>query len=204
MKFDNYKRWLSLGGILLLLFTFTELSAASTVSPLAVIKARNNTIKKIIDNAGDNIDDQTREKLKDIINELIDFRELSRLALGKYWKERTEKEKEEFTNVFRKLIRNSSVKKLEVYRADRIKYESPEIDGDKVTVTTIAYKGRKNVEIVYKMHRVDGEWKIYDMVIDGLSTARNYRGSFYKQIAKTSYQAMYDKLVKRLAEAKQS
>ncbi len=204
MKFYNYKRWLSLGGIFLLLFTFSELSAVTSESPLAVIQARNNTIKEIIDSAGETIDDQTREKLKDIINELIDFRELSRLALGKYWKERTEKEKEEFTTVFRDLIRNSSVKKLEVYRADQIKYDDPLIDDDKATVTTKAYKGRKNVEIVYKMHQVGGEWKIYDMIIDGMSTAQNYRGSFYKQIAKTSYQEMYDKLVKRLSEEKES
>ena len=146
------------------------------------------------------MDDATRERLKDIINEIIDFRELAHLALGKYWKERTEKEKNEFVDVFRKLIRNSSVKKLEIYRADRIVYKPAVIKGNKATVTTIAYKGRKHVEIVYKMHKVNGEWKVYDMVIDGLSTARSYRDSFYRQIAKSSYQDMYNKLVNRLKE----
>lgn len=192
----NY--WLFLGGLIAAIAVFSELPARTDESPLALIQARNKTIKKIIDAAGDQIDDATREKLKDIINGLIDFRELSRRALGKYWEKRTEKEKQEFVDVFRQLIRNSSVKKLEIYRADRIKYDEPTVKGNKATVTTVAYKGRKNAEIVYKMHRVDGEWKIYDMVIDGLSTARNYRSSFYKQIAKTSYEEMYQKLVQRL------
>ncbi len=186
----------------LIIVTATNfLFAGAGPAPDELIRTRNETIRKILDQAGETVDDATREKLKDIINGLIDFRELSRLALGKYWKERTEQERADFVDVFRKLIRNSSVKKLEIYRADRIEYEKPVINGDKAVVTTTAYKGRKNVEIVYKMHRVDGEWKVYDMVVDGVSTARNYRDSFYKQIAKSSYREMYDKLVKRLKKS---
>ena len=43
---------------------------------------------------------ETKEKLKDVINSFMDFSELSRLALGKYWKERTDQEKKDFTNGF--------------------------------------------------------------------------------------------------------
>ena len=172
----------------------------SDISPAQLIKSRNEAVDKILASAGDNISQATKERLKDIINGFIDFRELSRLALGKYWKARTEQEKKDFTNVFQQLIRNSSVKKLEIYKADRIEYEAPEFSGKIAKVNTIAYKGRKQVEVLYKMHEVGSEWKVFDMEIDGISTARNYRGSFYKQIAKTSYKEMYDKLVKRLAE----
>lgn len=169
-------------------------------SPLEVIKSRNQTVENILEGEGEEVDAATREKLKDVINGLMDFRELSRLALGKYWDDRTEQEKKEFVNTFEQLIRNSSVKKLEIYKADRMEYLQPEINGDKAKVTTIAYKVRKQVEILYKMHKVNGEWKVYDMEIDGLSTARNYRDSFYKQIAKTSYNEMYQKLQDRLKE----
>ncbi|RMF57093.1 MAG: ABC transporter substrate-binding protein [Calditrichaeota bacterium] len=186
--------------ILLVLTIIISLYAQSSPSPVELIRKRNETIQKILETAGETVDAATKEKLKNIINDLIDFHELSRLALGKYWKERTEQEKKEFVDVFRTLIRNSSVKKLEIYRADRIEYLPSEINGDKAAVTTIAYKGNKSVEIIYKMHRVNGQWKVYDMVIDGLSTARNYRDTFYKQIAKSSYQEMYSKLKKRVEE----
>jgi len=56
------------------------------------------------------------------------------------------------------------------------------------------------VEIVYEMHLVDGAWRAYDMVIDGASTARNYRDSFYRQISRTSYAEMVQRLNDRLAE----
>lgn len=169
-------------------------------SPLEVIKSRNQTVEKLLKGEGENVDEATREKLKDVINGLMDFRKLSQLALGKYWDDRTEQEKSEFVDTFEQLIRNSSVKKLEIYKADRMEYLQPEINGEKAKVTTIAHKERKQVEIVYKMHQVNGEWKVYDMEIDGLSTARNYRDSFYKQIAKSSYEEMYEKLQNRLKE----
>ncbi|RMF61838.1 MAG: ABC transporter substrate-binding protein [Calditrichaeota bacterium] len=174
----------------------------SEKSPVAILKARNKAVESILKGTDDNITPATREKLKDVINGIIDFRELSRLALGKYWNERTEQEKKDFVNVFQQLIRNSSVKKLEIYKADRLEYQPAKINGTKAKVTTIAYKGRKQVEITYKMHKVNGRWMVYDMVIDGASTARNYRDSFYKEIAKSSYQAMYEKLVRKLNKEK--
>ncbi|MFQ5708238.1 MAG: phospholipid-binding protein MlaC [bacterium] len=172
-------------------------------SPVELIKARNQAVEKILQHTDDKVSPETKEKLKEVINGIMDFRELSRLALGKYWNQRSAKEKEDFVNVFSQLIKNSSVKKLEIYKADRLVYESPQINGTKAKVTTIAYKKRKQVEIVYKMHKNAQRWRVYDMEIDGVSTARNYRDSFYKQIAKSSYQEMYKKLVRKLAEEKQ-
>ncbi|MCH7753622.1 ABC transporter substrate-binding protein [candidate division KSB1 bacterium] len=200
MQFKNKN--LSMIIILILVQSF-QVSGIAAVeeSPVEIIKNRNKTVEEIIGNK-DEVKGETKERLKDIINSFMDFNELSRLALGKYWKERTKQEKRDFVNVFQQLIRNSSVKKLEIYRADRMVYEEPEINDSKAKVTTIAYKKRKQFEITYKMHKVDNEWKTYDMEIDGVSTARSYRDSFYKQIAKTSYKEMYDKLVKRLENQK--
>lgn len=192
--------WLLFVALAALLFSENGAASDST-SPAELIKSRNERVEAILAAAGDSVDAETKEQLKDIINSFIDFRELSKLALGKYWDQRTEKEKEDFVNVFQQLIRNSSVKKLEVYKADRIVYEAPEINGSKAKVTTLAYKKRKEVEVVYKMHKVKGEWKVYDMEIDGMSTVRNYRDSFYKQIAKSSYTEMYNKLEKRLKDS---
>jgi len=169
-------------------------------SPVDVIRTRNETVQARLRAAGDSITPEVRERLKDVINSFIDFRELSRRALGKYWNERTAQEREDFVRVFQQLIRNSSVKKLEIYQADRVDYEETERDGDRSTVTTTAWKGRDSAEIVYKLHRVNGAWKVYDVIIDGASTVRSYRDSFYREIARSSYQAMYDKLVKRLNE----
>lgn len=169
-------------------------------SPVEVVRARNQAVTRILDATGDSVDAPTKERLKDVINGLIDFRELSRRALSRHWDERTEQEKADFVDVFRQLIRNSSVKKLGVYRADSVTYRPPEVSGDSVTVVTLAYKDGKSAEIVYRMHQAGGEWKAYDVVVDGSSTVRTYRDSFNKEISRGSYETMYAKLLDRLKE----
>ncbi len=169
-------------------------------SPVDVIRARNQAVTDVLDAAGDSVDAQEREQLKDVINDLLDFQELSRRALSRHWDARTDQEKADFTDVFRQLIRNSSVKKLGVYRADSVTYHPPEASDEGVTVTTVAYKDGKSAEIVYEIHEVGGEWKAYDVVVDGSSTVRTYRDSFNKEISRGSYEAMYAKLLDRLEE----
>jgi phospholipid transport system substrate-binding protein len=169
-------------------------------SPVDVVRSRNQAVTRILDAAGDSVDAPTKEQLKDVINDLIDFQELSQRALSRHWEARSEQEKTDFVDVFRQLIRNSSVKKLGVYRADSVTYRPPEASDDGVTVLTLAYKDGKSAEVVYEMHEVGGEWKAYDVVVDGSSTVRTYRDSFNKEISRGSYEAMYAKLVDRLKE----
>lgn len=171
-----------------------------TQSPLEVVRARNHAVEQILEAAGDSVDAPTKERLKNVINGLIDFDELSRRALSRHWDARTEEEKADFVNVFRQLIRNSSVKKLGAYRADSVVYRPPDPSEDGVTVVTVAYKDGDSAEVVYEMHRIGGDWKAYDVVVDGSSTVRTYRDSFNKEISRSSYAAMYAKLVDRLKE----
>jgi phospholipid transport system substrate-binding protein len=176
---------------------------AQTVSPQSavdMVRARNQAVTRILDAAGDSVDAPTREQLKDIINGLIDFPELSRRALSRHWDARTEQERADFIDVFRQLIRNSSVKKLGAYRADSVTYNPPEPARDGVKVVTLAYKDDSSAEVHYLMHQVDGEWKAYDVVVDGSSTMRTYRDSFNKEISRGSYEAMYAKLLDRLKD----
>ncbi len=174
--------------------------AGAPQDPVEVIRERNQEVERILEVAGDSVSDATREELKDVINGLMDFRELSRRALARHWEARTPQERDDFVEVFRELIRNSSVRKLGIYRADSVTYRPAEIEGEEAEVVTIAHKNRDTVEIVYHMHRTDEGWRAYDFVIDGSSTLRTYRDSFQQQIAQTSYREMYQRLVDKLEQ----
>ena len=174
---------------------------AAQQSPVEVIRARNTAVEKILAASGETVDATTRERLKDVINGSIDFTELSKRSLGNAWNDRTEQERQQFTDVFRRLVRNTSVKKLEAYKYDRVDYSPATITGTTARVATVAHKGAKSAQVVYLMHQVGKEWKVYDVVIDGASTVRSYRDSFSREIAKTSYAQMYDRLVRRANES---
>ena len=176
-------------------------SSAGQTAPEDVVRLRNEAAQEAVDAAGDPVSDETREALKDVINGLIDFQELSRRALRRHWAQRTPEEQAQFVDVFRQLIRTSSVQKLEIYSADSITYQPAEIDGDRSRVMTIAHKGRNSVEILYLMHKVGDEWRAYDVVVDDSSTLRTYQDSFQREINSTSYEAMYNRMVDKLAES---
>ncbi|MDT8369173.1 MAG: ABC transporter substrate-binding protein [Longimicrobiales bacterium] len=178
--------------------------AIAQSTPEAVVRARNETVSATLANVGDEVPESVREELKDVINGLLDFRELSRLALARHWADRTPEEQEEFIDLFRELVRNSSVQKLEVYKADSTVYEPASIEGDKATLVTRAFKGSSEIEIEYLMHRVDGEWLAYDVVVDGSSTMRTYRDSFIRELQSTSFEAMMRRMRDRLNRSGES
>jgi phospholipid transport system substrate-binding protein len=179
---------------------FPSWAQALQQSPVEVIRERNGTLERILGPDDEEVSEANRERLKDVLNDLVDFWELSRRSLGRHWEDLSDQQKSDFVEVFEALIRNSSVRKLSMYRADTIEYVASDQSADRAVVTTTARKDRKEVEIIYHMHRADGEWRIYDMVIDGASTVRNYRDSFYREIARSSYEQMYERLVRRLDE----
>jgi len=166
---------------------------------LAKLKERDATVQTLVATA-DTSSTEVKEKLKEIINGVIDFDELSKRALGKHWRERTEAEQADFVEVFRQLIRNSSVRKLDIYKADRVEYEEPTFRRGIASIRTVAHKKDSQMEVVYQLHQVDGEWLVYDLVVDEVSTARNYRDGFYKKLAKTPFSDMMVELREKLDE----
>jgi phospholipid transport system substrate-binding protein len=177
------------------------LPAAAQQGPAEVVRSRNQQVQRILQaHPGDTVKGPDRERVKDVINSLMDFDELSKRALGRNWDARTAAQKAEFVDVFRELVRASSVKKLGMHRADSISYRPAQITGTQATVTTIAWKDRRSAEIVYQMHQVGGEWKAWDVIVDGSSTMRTYRDSFTKEINSSSYDAMFARLKDRLAQ----
>lgn len=175
--------------------------AAAQEGPADAVRSRNQVVQRILQaHPGDTVRGADRERLKDVLNGLIDFEELSRRALGRHWDGRTPAQRTEFVSVFRELVRASSVKKLGVHRADSITYRPAQVNGTQATVTTIAWKDRRSAEIVYHMHQVGGEWRAWDVVVDGSSTLRTYRDSFTREINSSGYDAMFARLKDRLAQ----
>ena len=177
--------------------------AGAQQSPVDAIRTRNQAVQQILrGHPTDEVTGPDRERLKNELNAMMDFTELSRRALGRHWDARTEAQKADFVNTFRELVRNSSVRKLGVHRADSITYRPAQVTGNQAVITTVAWKDRRSAEIVYHLHQVGGEWRAWDVVVDGSSTMRTYRDSFTREINSTSFDAMFVRLKERLEQEK--
>jgi phospholipid transport system substrate-binding protein len=155
--------------------------AANLGDPVAIIKKKDSELQKMLRDKG-----ASKDRLKVLINGIFDFEELGKRALGQdTWKTMTPDQQKRFVKAFRAMVENASVRKLEAYESDSSTYEAPEIANGKASVTAHVWnKGTESV-VTYKLLAEDSTWKAWDLIIDDLSTARNY-GDQFKTILKTS------------------
>lgn len=173
-----------------------------TLTPIDFLRDHDAQVKKLLAQAPqDTLSAELRNALKERINSAFDFAELSKLALGAYWEERTAAERTHFIDTFSGIIKEQNFDSfLRYYREGKITYESQEVAGDKATVKALVPLKREKVEIVYNLHRLDQHWRIYDLTIDGASTAEGNRRRYARYITKNSYEKLIQQLDKQLAQ----
>ena len=141
-----------------------------------------------------------REKLRDTIGVRFNYRQMVMRSLAKNYRERSEKEREEFTALFKKLLENSYASKIENYQDETIKYVKEQVKGKYALVNTEIIRKDGTINVDYKLINEDGKWTVYDFVIEEVSLIRNYRSQFSKIIKTESYGALVSKLSKKIKE----
>jgi phospholipid transport system substrate-binding protein len=141
---------------------------------------------------------ERRALLREIVSKKFSYYEMSRRSLAKHWKERTAEEKKEFADLFGKLLENSYANKIESYSDEKIIYVDEKKKGNVSLVKTIVQKSNDEITVNYKLVKLDNDWKIYDLIVEGVSMIKNYRTQFKMIIHKSSYEELVSKLKKKL------
>lgn len=181
-------------------------------SPRQVIQAGSEqvrTILKVKVQKGSKAEQQQKDKLKKVVDQFLDYQELSRRSLGPHWKDRTEAERTEFTELLRELIEASytgSIRKNVDYTLE-IEDEEIAAGGDKASVAAVASAKnakRKTVseDLTFHLFLNGRSWMIFDVEFGDLSLVRHYRGEFNRKIKKESYQALVQVMRKKLDEVR--
>ena len=133
-------------------------TVTSRSTPIALLRAHDARVKEILaQSSGDSLSPELRTRIKKEINEIFDFAELSRLALGDYWKERSKEERTHFVETFTGIIEEQNFDNfVRYYREGKIDYQEEIIEGDKARVRAQVPLKREQIEIEYLMHLVDG------------------------------------------------
>ena len=161
---------------------------------------RDNEIKELLGPKGSEYSNDQRDKLKDIINGIIDFQAMAEYALGETYTTISEEQQTEFVELFASIIRDQSLNKLDIYRAS-VTYENISVDGEQAKVMTYAELDEVRTPVNYDLSKQNGEWVITDMVIDDVSTAESYNRQFQRIITRRGFDALMESLRKRAARA---
>jgi len=146
---------------------------------------------------------ERRAAIRRIANDIFDFTETTRRALGQHWQPRTPQEREEITRLFADLLERSYIGKIEMYSGEKIQFLGDTIERDQATVRTkLVTKQGAEIPVDYRLHRAAGDrWLTYDVSIEGVSLVANYRTQFNKIIQTSSYKDLVKKMKAKQDEA---
>lgn len=124
------------------------------------------------------------EKLYAASSKVFDPEELAKRTLGANWEAFSPEERSRFTKAFVKLLERTYLKRIEAYTDERVLFLSESPLGDaRSEVSTKIVTSSKEVPIIYRLIRKN-EWKVYDVVIEGVSLVQNYRNQFNQILAR--------------------
>jgi phospholipid transport system substrate-binding protein len=129
----------------------------------------------------------------------FDFERMSRIVLGRNWKNASKEQQAQFVSEFRTLLVRTYSSALAKYRNQNIVYKpmrAGAADTEVTVKTEIVQPGGPPVLVDYSLLKRDDGWKVYDVVIEGISLVTNYRGQFANEIK----QGGMDSLIQKLAE----
>jgi phospholipid transport system substrate-binding protein len=141
--------------------------------------------------------EERRQRLEQVVGNRFDYQEMSRRALGAPWNELSDKDKQEFVSLFKTLLTNSYSDKVETYSGEGVQYLNERTEKDYAEVRTKVLSGKTEIPLDYRLLNKGVDWRVYDVVVDGVSLVSNYRGQFSKILRSSTYADLVDQLRKK-------
>jgi phospholipid transport system substrate-binding protein len=192
------------GGIVLYFLIFVLAAQASAGEPTDQIKS---TIDKVIDILNDpelkapEKAIERRRLMRGVADERFDWQEMARRSLARHWKDRTDKEKEEFVPLFADLLERTYMNRVENYSGEKVTYTGERVEGRYALVSLSVFTSKDvEIPIEYRLQKKSAEWLIYDVSIEGVSLVNNYRTQFNSIILNSSYEGLVAKLKDKVAK----
>jgi phospholipid transport system substrate-binding protein len=125
-------------------------------------------------------------RIAPVIAASFDFQAMSMSILSRQWQSATPTQQQQFVDFFSRYIEGTYRSKIEAYSGQRIEYTDEKIRGERAAVNSIIHTDSTRIPVSYYLRQSPGgDWKAYDVTIEGISLVNNYRET-YSAIAKTS------------------
>lgn len=180
-----------------MLLIFPRLALATDSAPMEVIQSNTDKVLTILHQSKSGQAQSLRQRegeILDVVSNYFNFDEMSRRSLGDAWKQQPPEKIQEFAKLFKKLLFNTYIGRMENYHDEKTFYDSQRVDDDFASVKTHFLHQSDNISIDYKLHRERGQWKVYDVVVEGISYVDNYRSQITSILAHQSFDSLISML----------
>ncbi len=182
-----------------LLWFGTVPANAAEGSPEALVKSSVEEVLAVIKQT------QDRSALRKLAEQKVlpyfDFAQMTRLAMGPAWRKASPEQRQALVDNFRELLVNTYTNALVQAgsgggRSVDVKPAQAAKNGSTVVRTEVQESGKQPLHVDYRMTNESGGWKVYDVIVEGVSLVTNYRSEFSDQVSRSGI----DGLIKTLKE----
>jgi phospholipid transport system substrate-binding protein len=135
------------------------------------------------------------KQIIEIVTPLFDFPLMAKLSLGrKYWPGLTKEERQRFTELFTKRLKESYLDDLNLYTDEKVVFKTPVKEKRKIKIQTELISKNNTISMLYKFHESTDSWLIYDIEVQGVSIISTYRSQFDQVLSKGTIDELLLKL----------
>lgn len=189
--------------LLLLMMLILPLNALAGI-PLDTVKTNVNSVieamrdPKLKGESGKKVKEQ---RIVTAADKMFDFVELSKRTLGLNWNKFTPEQRKEFVELYKTILKDAYVDKITAYTDEQVNFikEVP-LSGTTIEVQSIVITKSAQVPIYYRVIKKSNEWKVYDVVIEGVSLISNYRTQFREILGNNPPETLLETLRKKVGK----
>ncbi len=166
-----------------MLLVVTAPATANALGPMETLKIPVNKVLVLLKDPQYNTPEKRkiqREKLFEYTGDIFDSIEISRRALGRNWRRFTPEQRKKFTELFAKILKKTYSRKIQSTQEDYkvVWLGERKTSATRAVVMTKVVRPSGNFPVDYRMHLKNGTWKVYDVMVEGISLVKNYRSQF--------------------------
>ncbi len=172
----------------LLLVGFLASAAVAQEAPDVLVQRVTEEVLEIIRHDKE-IQNGSTNKVIDLVDKKVlphfNFQHMTALAMGKEWRKASPQQQQQLTAEFKTLLVRTYSNALTSYKNQKVVYKAFKMaptDTDVLVRTEVHQPGNKPVQLDYSLEKLDGGWKVYDVVVAGISLVTNYRDQFGQEV----------------------
>jgi phospholipid transport system substrate-binding protein len=173
--------------------------------PLTTVEGHVNSVLNILRDPalkGEAAKKPKKEKIRSISEKMFDFAELSKRTLGPNWKNFNTDQQKEFTELYKDILEDAYMDRIMAYKDEKVVFQKEiMLSDDTAEVQSTIITKTAETPIYYRVILKGSEWKVYDVVIEGVSLIKNYRTQFREILANKSPKELLKVLRKKVGKA---
>jgi phospholipid transport system substrate-binding protein len=144
--------------------------------------------------------DERVTRLKKIADVRFDYGEMAKRSLAGQWDKLEVRKRQEFVDLFTELLTATYVEQMHAYSGEEVRFLNERLEGNHAEVKSLLVGKKTEMPMDYRLMKQGDDWKVYDVLIDGISLVQNYRGQFTAILRSSSYEQLVQILREKIAQ----